>query len=254
MTTAPLRTSRISGLFGYILGIIAIFGAYAIEGGNPQSLLVIPALLIIVGGTLSAAITGSSLTHILNIPQTVIHSLTLPRYNYPLLIEEIVDSAIFYRREGFLALENRIPMLNSSFMKQLLRYVVDGLRPETIRELSDMTIHAHITERMEEINLFRKMGGYSPTMCIIGTVMGLISTLASAGQDPTELIRHIATAFVATLWGILLANIVWLPIADKLQLSLDREVRAMEFITDGVLALQAGEPPMILRARLEAGI
>jgi chemotaxis protein MotA len=252
MATQSLRTARLSGLLGYVIGIASIFGAYALEGGSPLALLVLPALLIILGGTLSAALTGSSIHHILALPRLFRYSLSLPTYNYRYITEEVVECAITYRRDGFLALESRLPQIRYVFLQRMIRYVIDGFKPETIRDLAEAEIDTYMIQRTEAIQLFRKMGGYSPTMGIIGTVMGLISTLAGAGQDPAELIRHIATAFVATLWGILLANIVWLPIADKLQLSLDRDLRAMQVMADGVLALQAGEPPMMLRARLDS--
>jgi chemotaxis protein MotA len=96
------------------------------------------------------------------------------------------------------------------------------------------------------------MGGYSPTMGIIGTVMGLIATLASAGDDADILIRHIAGAFVATLWGVFMANIVWLPIADKLKHIHNEEYLFMDMIVEGVLAIQAGEIPSVIRARLNS--
>ena len=100
--------------------------------------------------------------------------------------------------------------------------------------------------------IFQKMGGYSPTMGIIGTVMGLIATLASAGEDANILIRHIASAFIATLWGVFMANIVWLPIADKLKHIHDEEYLFMDMIVEGVLSIQAGEVPSVIKAKLNS--
>jgi chemotaxis protein MotA len=96
------------------------------------------------------------------------------------------------------------------------------------------------------------MGGYSPTMGIIGTVMGLIATLAAAGGDPNDLIRSIASAFIATLWGVFMANIVWLPIADKLKNIHHEEHLFMDMIVEGVLAIQAGEIPSVIKAKLNS--
>ncbi|MGB9913072.1 MAG: motility protein A, partial [Candidatus Kapaibacteriota bacterium] len=104
------------------------------------------------------------------------------------------------------------------------------------------------------ITLFQKLGGYSPTMGIIGTVMGLIATLASAGSDPTVLIKHIATAFIATMWGIILANLLWLPIGDKLRVLNLEEIELMQMILDGTLAIQLGEIPSVVRAKLLASL
>jgi chemotaxis protein MotA len=100
------------------------------------------------------------------------------------------------------------------------------------------------------IHIFTKMGGYAPTMGIIGTVMGLIMTLANAGADPTSLIKNIATAFIATLWGIFSANLLWLPIGDRLKRCHTEEKNMMEIALEGVLTLQSGEIPSIMKARL----
>jgi chemotaxis protein MotA len=101
-------------------------------------------------------------------------------------------------------------------------------------------------------SILQKMGGYSPTMGIIGTVMGLISTLAAAGDDANTLIRHIAGAFIATLWGVFMANIVWLPLADKLKHINNEEFLYKDVITEGVLSIQAGEIPSVIKARLNS--
>ena len=100
------------------------------------------------------------------------------------------------------------------------------------------------------IFIFTKMGGYAPTMGIIGTVMGLIMTLANAGTDPNVLIKSIATAFIATLWGVFSANILWLPIGDRLKRCHSEEKNMMEISLEGVLTLQSGEIPSIMKARL----
>ncbi|CUS83938.1 MotA/TolQ/ExbB proton channel family protein [Candidatus Kryptonium thompsonii] len=132
----------------------------------------------------------------------------------------------------------------------MLRLAIDGTDPETIREIADIEIN-YITERhMANATVFQKMGGYAPTMGIIGTVMGLISTLANAGGDPNELIHHIASAFIATLWGVFSANIIWLPIADRLKAIHAEEKVLLEIIVEGVLAIQAGEVPTIIKTKL----
>jgi len=109
-----------------------------------------------------------------------------------------------------------------------------------------------ILERHEVYaGVLNKMGGYSPTMGIIGTVMGLIVTLANAGEDPAELVRHIATAFIATLWGVFLANLVWLPLADKLKFRSAEEALLLDLITNGIIAIQNGTSPTLIRRNLE---
>ena len=135
-------------------------------------------------------------------------------------------------------------------MRKLFQVAIDGADPDTIQKVSESEIE-YITERhLANINLFNKLGGFSPTMGIIGTVMGLISTLASAGSEPKVLIHHIASAFIATMWGIFMANIVWLPIADKLRNLHTEEIQMLQVMVDGVYSVQLGETPSVIRAKL----
>jgi chemotaxis protein MotA len=137
-------------------------------------------------------------------------------------------------------------------MKKILRFTIDGADPVVLRNLAETEIANSEDRHFRGAELFEKMGGYSPTMGIIGTVMGLIATLAAAGGDPNQLIHSIAGAFIATLWGVFMANIVWLPIADKLKSIQAEERLFMELITEGVLAIQDGEIPSVIKAKLNS--
>ncbi len=167
---------------------------------------------------------------------------------------QIIDQITFLskksRKEGILSLEDELKNTSIPFLRKLLRICVDGADPEVYDAIVDSEI-AYISKRHNEgIELFSKLGGYSPTMGIIGTVMGLILTLSNAGSDPNVLIQHIAGAFVATMWGIVLANILWLPVADKLRRIHRDEIEMMQLMIDGVRGLQVGENPSIVRSKL----
>jgi chemotaxis protein MotA len=175
-----------------------------------------------------------------------------PTYAMQDAIATLVRFSTVARKDGLLALEKELGSVENLFMSKILRFAIDGTEPEILRSLAETEVD-YVTERhAQSAALFQKMGGYSPTMGIIGTVMGLIATLASAGDDADTLIRHIASAFVATLWGVFMANIVWLPIADKLKHIHNEEYLFMDMIVEGVLAIQAGEIPSVIKARLNS--
>ncbi|GBD07137.1 Chemotaxis protein PomA [bacterium HR21] len=239
-------------LLGILLGVLTIFGAFVLEGGTLGMLILLPALLIVFGGTFAATIAGSTWEQVKRIPRLIALALSPPQYDARRILEQIVEFAAIARREGVLGLERRLPEVGHPYLRKLLLHSIDGMEPETLRQASEAELEALTARHQANINLFVRMGGYSPTMGIIGTVMGLIATLASAGEDPTVLIRHIATAFIATMWGIFMANIVWLPLADKLRTLHQEEVQLWRMMTEGVLAIQQGETPSVVRLRLMA--
>jgi chemotaxis protein MotA len=246
------RTFDIMTASGLILGIIAVFGSYMWEGGNVTGLLLPPAMLIVFAGTFAAAMIGTSVKSFSNMGTLLALALFPPRYAVQEAISQIVRYSTIARKDGLLALEKELPRVQNPFMKKVLRFAIDGTEPDILRTLAETEV-TYVTERHQQgAALFQKMGGYSPTMGIIGTVMGLIATLASAGEDPNTLIRHIASAFVATLWGVFMANLVWLPIADKLKHIHEEEYLFMDLITEGILSIQAGEIPSVIKAKLNS--
>jgi chemotaxis protein MotA len=246
------RTLDIATVAGLALGVTAIFGAFLWEGGNLTGILLPPAMLIVFAGTFAAALIGTSLKTFLSMGTMIKLVLFPPTYAKEDAIATLVRFSTIARKDGLLALERELGSVENPFMRKTLRFAIDGTEPEILRSLAETEVD-YVTERhAQSAGLFQKMGGYSPTMGIIGTVMGLIATLASAGEDADTLIRHIASAFVATLWGVFMANIVWLPIADKLKHIHNEEYLFMDMIVEGVLAIQAGEIPSVIKARLNS--
>lgn len=243
---------RNSTLIGLLLGCTAIFGAFLLEGGTFSALFVLPALIIVLGGTFAAAMIGSSLQQIGRIPQLVALAMFPPQYDPVELINTIVRFSATARREGILSLEKRLPEIQHPYLRKLFQFAIDGVDPQTLQHIADNELYFISERHQANIQLFVKMGGYSPTMGIIGTVMGLISTLAGVGGDPNDLIRHIASAFIATLWGIFMANIVWLPIGDKLKMLHEQEMQYLHIMVEGVGAVLSGEIPSVIRAHLIA--
>lgn len=243
---------RNSTLIGLLLGFTAIFGAFLLEGGAFSALFVLPALIIVLGGTLAAAIIGSSLQHIARIPQLIALAMFPPQYEPVELINTIARFSAMARREGILSLEKHLKDIQHPYLRKLFQFAIDGVDPQTLQHIADNELYFISERHQTNIQLFVKMGGYSPTMGIIGTVMGLISTLAGVGGDPNDLIRHIASAFIATLWGIFMANIVWLPLGDKLKTLHEQEMQHLQMMVEGVGAVLSGEVPSVIRAHLIA--
>ena len=241
---------KIGALEGLLLGVLSIFGAFFLEGGSFGALFLIPPLIIVFGGTFSAVIIGFGFDKFKSIWKLIKMAYFPSKYNLRQLINNLVDFSIISRKEGLLAIEKRLDQLEYLFPQKLVKYVIDGTDSDLLENLASLEMKAMQERHFSNIFIFTKMGGYAPTMGIIGTVMGLIMTLANAGGDPNSLIKNIASAFIATLWGVVSANILWLPIGDKLKKCHLEEKHMMEISLEGTLALQSGEIPSLVKARL----
>jgi len=237
---------------GFVLGFAAIFGSFVLEGGRIGALILGPAMIIVFGGTVAAAMIGTPMDVLKRFFITLRLSLFPPTYKYKHIINDIVRFSMIARKEGLLVLEKHLGEVTEPFLFKALRYTIDGIDINVLRTVAE-TESRHVSDRhFKHISLYQRMGGYSPTMGIIGTVMGLIATLANAGEDPTQLIHHIAGAFIATLWGVFTANIIWLPIADKLKSIDEEEQLYRSLITEGIVSIQEGEIPSVIRSKLNS--
>jgi len=237
-------------LYGILLGALCIFGAFILEGGSYLALFTIPPMIIVVGGTLSATLAGTTVSTFLRIPKLILISLRNPKSDMVSIIDQLVEFNALVRREGYLALRDRLYTVEHNFFRKMLRLSMDGMTMETINKIATSEMNYTSERHHQHISLFKKMAGYSPTMGIIGTVIGLITTLASVTSNPAELIQHIATAFIATLWGIFMANVVWLPIAERLHTLHNEELRLMTLVLDGITSIHAGVTSTVIRAEL----
>jgi chemotaxis protein MotA len=246
------KSLDIATLGGLSLGLMSIFGSFMLEGGKVGALILLPAMVIVFGGTFAAAMIGTSVKQLLGLGKLITLALLPPRYAVKETIDTIVKYSTIARKEGLLALEKELESAPDPFMKKILRFAIDGTDPEVLRSLAETEVEYAAERHSSNAGIFTKMGGYSPTMGIIGTVMGLIATLAAAGADANDLIHHIASAFIATLWGVFMANLVWLPLADKLKHIHNAEHMFSQMIVEGILSIQAGEIPSVIKARLNS--
>ncbi len=246
------KSLEIGTVAGLVVGCLSIFGSFLLEGGTMDKLILIPAMMIVFGGTAATAMIGVSLKQFLAIPKFAMVAFFAPKEDVRKLIDEIGEIAKQVRRQSLLAMEKELPKIQNPFLKRLLGLAIDGMDPGSLRTVAESEMNYVAERHNANASVFAKMGGYAPTMGIIGTVMGLIATLSHAGGEPTELIKGIATAFIATLWGVFTANIIFLPLADKLKNIHAEESMAMEVVLEGVLSIQAGEAPGITKAKLQS--
>ena len=239
-----------STLIGIIIGLLAISIAFFLEGGNITSLFLLPPLIIVLGGTLAAGLASTSWKIFSRIFKLMYISFSPPKYEKKHIIFELLNMSVTARALGLLAVESQFSSQTHPYLKKMFQVCIDGGNENTLADMYEIET-LNITERhSDNINLFAKLGAFSPTMGIIGTVMGLISTMAAAGGDPNQLIHSIGIAFLATLWGIVMANLVWIPISDKLQLIHNEEMHLLGVIFEGVKSVQLGEPPSVVYTRL----
>jgi chemotaxis protein MotA len=239
-------------VIGLVFGLVAIFGSFLLEGGTMAAIIQLPALMIVLGGTLATAMIGNTLKSVMSLPKVIKIAIFPQNHQYNKTIETLVEFATIARRDGVLALERELEKVkNFFFLYNGMLHLIDGLDVDSTRQLMEEEKDYILERHHLNSSILTKMGGYSPTMGIIGTVMGLIVTLASAGEDPTELVHHIAMAFVATLWGVFMANVIYLPLADKLKFRSSEESLLLEIVASGIIAIQNGTSPTLIRRNLE---
>ncbi|MBI2277437.1 MAG: flagellar motor protein [Dechloromonas sp.] len=236
-------------LAGLALGLIAILGGQVLEGGHVGSLVQPTALLIVLGGTLGAVLLQSPF-HVFKRGVMMAKWVWVPPViEQKRLIDQILTWSQQSRREGLLALENYIPGIKDEFTRKGLQLLVDGADPERIRELMEVEIGTFEDEWRQSAKIWDSAGGYSPTIGILGAVMGLIHVMENL-SDPTKLGAGIAVAFVATIYGVGLANLIYLPIAGKLKYYIARMVASREMLIDGLVGIALGDNPRIIEGRL----
>jgi Flagellar motor component len=240
----------LSTIIGIVIGIGGLLTGFVLEHGILSSLLQAPAAVIVFGGTAGAVITSFPLSDLKNIGKWLKIAFTNQAFGTLEAYNTLVLFAEKARREGLLSLEQELENVNDRFTRQGMQLVIDGTDPEITREILESNISVLENRHKAGILVFEAAGGYGPTMGIIGTVMGLVHVLGNL-SDPSSLSGAIASAFIATLYGVGSANLLWLPIATKLKIKDKSEIAAMEMILDGILSIQAGENPSILKEKLK---
>jgi chemotaxis protein MotA len=236
---------------GIVLAFVAIVGSLIMEGGKPASLVGSPAALILVlVGTFGVSVAGIG-GNVGIVIKGAMKAMKGAKFDAVKTTEEIVGFADIARREGLLALEEKIKAVEEPFLKRGLELVVDGSDPEAVEDTLWAEVESMKTRHKFAAKFWADMGGFSPTIGIIGTVLGLIHTMENL-SEPAKLGPLIASAFIATLWGVMMANCVYLPLSNKLKTASAAEVAHMELVIQGVLSIQAGASPRAVGDRLRS--
>ena len=238
-----------ASLIGIGLALVVIVVANMLEGGNPMSLLLLPPLLLVFGTTLLICMAGSTIPDTKRsfaALKTAFLGKVQPAHEVVPTVVALADKA---RREGLLALEEMIADIDDPFLVRGVSMAIDGTDPEEVREILESSVYAKRAADKQAAKFFGDAGAYAPTIGIIGTVMGLVHVLENLAQ-PEELGHLIAAAFIATLWGVMSANVIWLPISSRLKRLSELEVARMELVIEGVAAIQSGSNPRVIAAKL----
>jgi chemotaxis protein MotA len=241
--------------FGTLAGVGGIFAAVVasmlLEGTSPTSILLLPALILVFVGSFGAAMAGGLVGDLPAVFAQLKRAFVGKPSDGQQSVVSIVAMADLARRQGLLALEEMVRDVEDPLLRKGIELTVDGTDPEEIQEILEALIIAKRVEDKIGIKFFGDMGGYAPTLGIIGTVIGLIHVLGNL-SSPEKLGHLIAGAFVATLWGILSANALWLPISSKLKRMSEMEGSQMEMVLEGVLAVQSGTNPRLVEQKLRS--
>lgn len=245
---------ELSTLLGIIVGFGMLLLGFLLEGGEMSALFLLPPAIIVFGGTFGAILVAYNMKDIKKLPRLLKDTMTQHKSSEDELIEVFVRLGESARKEGLLSLEGIVDKEYGakfdSMLKEGVKMVVDGTDAELVKNMFENELYIHAQLRKNEASMFEAAGGYSPTMGIIGTVMGLVHVLGNL-SSPEQLSESIAGAFIATLYGVGFANLVYLPMASKLNQKARQETLEKQLIMEGVLSIQAGENPSIIRRKLQ---
>ena len=243
----------INSILGIILALGAILGGNILEGGHTESLMQFTAFVIVMGGTVAAVMVQLPLAQFLGGWKMLGWVFMPPKVHPEQAIEKIVNWSNIARKEGLLGLEQISEQEPDLFARKGLQLLVDGSEPEMIRGVLEVDITTKEQHSMGSAKMYEAMGGYAPTIGILGAVMGLIHVMNNLA-DPSKLGSGIAVAFVATIYGVGSANLFFLPFANKLKGVINGQTRYQEMIMEGVISIAEGENPRNIETKLQGYI
>lgn len=241
----------ILSIVGLIVGVGAILTGMTLEGGEISSLLNLPAFFIVFGGTIGAALLQSPVKLVVKALKMLPWIFSPPQFNLREQSEHIVMLAVLARKNGLLGLEGQLENEPDEFMKQGLQLLIDGCQPAVMRDILELELSAIESNELQAAKVFEAMGGYAPTIGIIGAILGLIHVMQNLAS-PSSLGAGIATAFVATVYGVGSANLMFLPIAGKLKTHILATSQRREMLIEGFNSIAIGENPRLIEIKLSS--
>jgi len=237
-------------LAGIVIAVAAIVGGNMLEGGHFDSLVQLTAFVIVVGGTVGAIMVQVPYSTFVRSMQIGRWVFCPPELESKATVQKLVRWSNIARKEGLLGLENIAERERDPFSRKGLQLVVDGNEPDTIRSIMEVDMDSHEFRDLQAARVFEGMGGYAPTVGIIGAVLGLIHVMNNLA-DPQMLGDGIAVAFVATIYGVGIANLFLLPAANKLKGHVYRQSQFREMVIEGLVSIAEGENPRNIETKLQ---
>lgn len=241
----------ITSIGGIVFAIVCILGGQALEGGHASSLGQATAAIIVIGGTIGACAVAFPMPDFIKGLKLAGLAFKNKKNDSPEIIREIVELAAVARREGVLALEQKLAEIKDPFLKRAVSFLVDGVDANVARDSLETEIHHEFDSASVAAKVWESGGGFAPCVGILGAVLGLIHVMENL-SDPSKLGGGIATAFVATVYGVGVANLLFLPMANKIKRKLGIEKDRKTLIAEGVLSIQSGLNPQVLEEKLNS--
>lgn len=238
-------------IIGLVMGFGAVFGGAALEGVHMKALVQPTAAMIVLGGTFGATFISFPLPAIIQAFKDVKIAFLPNKVDLEGVVKDIINYATKARRNGLISLEQEAQSVRDPFIKKGISLVVDGIDPQKLRETLEADIMAYEDHTKHSVEFYEAAGGYAPTIGIIGAVLGLIHVMGNL-SDSSKLGGGIAVAFVATIYGLMVANIICLPISSKLKIRMKEEILRRVMILEGLIAIQNGENPHFIEQKLKA--
>jgi chemotaxis protein MotA len=236
-------------ILGIVIALGSILGGQVLEGGHVSSILQATAFIIVMGGTIGAVCVQNPLGVVIKGVKLLSLAIFDPKQDAKATVAQIIDLAGVARKQGLLALEGRLKDIRDPFFKKGLQMIVDGTEPKIIQGILEVEVEHHEEEGVNGAKIWEAAGGYAPTVGILGAVLGLIHVMENLA-DPSKLGGGIATAFVATVYGVGAANLFFLPLGTKIKLKIKRETTMRTMIIEGLVGLAQGENPRMLQEKL----
>lgn len=239
----------ILSLTGFVLGLVAVVGGAVLKGAGAHSLVSAAAFMIVVIGTIAAICVQTPMAVMRRALQISVWIFRPPQLGPDTLIQKMVEWSNVARKQGLLGLEPLLEAEQDAFLRKGLQLVVDGSEPETLRSILEVEMGTRESADLQAAKVWEGMGIYSPTLGIVGAVLGLMAVMQNL-SDPSKLGHGIAAAFTATVYGIGLANLLFLPMANKLKVAIHARTQAQEMTIEGLIAIAQGENPRNIETRL----
>lgn len=236
---------------GLVLSLLSIVVSTLLDGNSFGPLIGPSSFVLVFFGAMGAGVTGLDKEDLSRIPKTAIKALKGATFENSQTVTMMAQLADVARREGVLALESRLDGIEDEFLRKGAQLILDGVDSEKVEEAMLIHMEAMEARHKKMIGFYEGVGGYLPTFGMIGTVIGLINMLGNL-SDPSQLGAGMAVALLTTLYGVMFANMVFMPIAGKLKSLMEQEQASMKVVLDGVLSIQAGMSPQMLVERLES--